>query len=84
MATAKEEAKTKTVASDGMELVKAFYPDIPGTHYSGDIQVGINGKMFLVKRGEEVEIPRCVKEVIDWSMSEDQKTEKKLAELEGR
>lgn len=82
MATAK--AETKTEASDGMELVKAFYQDIPGTHYSGDIQVGINGKMYLVKRGEDVEIPRCVKEVIDWSMSEDQKTEKKLKELEGR
>lgn len=82
MATAK--AETKTEASDGMELVKAFYPDIPGTHYSGDIQVGINGEMFLVKRGEDVEIPRCVKEVIDWSMSEDIKTEKKLKELESR
>lgn len=85
MATTKKvetPTETKTTVDDSMELVDAFYQDVPGTHFSGDIQVGLNGKMFLVKRGENVKIPRAVKEIIDYSMSEDNKTAKKLAELE--
>ena len=77
-----EEVKATKSNDNSMELVDAFYPDVPGTHYSGDIQVGLNGTMFLVKRGENVKIPRAVKEIIDYSMSEDQKTAKKMADLE--
>lgn len=83
MAETKTETK-KEVKDKSMELVKAFYQDVPGTHFSGDIQVGLNGKMYLIKRGEEVMIPKAVKEIIDWSMSEDNKTAKKLAELEAK
>ena len=82
MAAAKTKPETVEEVTKGEELVDAFYPDVPGTHYSGDIQVGINGAMFLVKRGENVKIPKNVKEVIDYSIAEDQKIAKKLQELE--
>lgn len=29
-----------------------------------DVFVGVNGKTFLIKRGEEVEVPECVYEIL--------------------
>ena len=55
----------------GMELVDAFYPDMPGTDYHGDITVGLNGVMYKIKRGVAVKLPLAVKEIIDRSIAED-------------
>ena len=77
-----EKKTTEAAEQETEEMVEAFYPNVPGTHFSGDFNVGINGVMYTVKRGEKVMIPKAVKEVIDYSISEDEKTAKRLAELE--
>lgn len=83
MANVKKDAEAAAEAKNGSEkLVKAFYPEYAGTRDSGDIQVGINGVNYLVKRGVEVMIPEDVKEVIDYSVKEDQKIARMLEELE--
>lgn len=33
-------------------------------HGTGELFVGVNQREFLIKRGEEVEVPECVAEVI--------------------
>jgi hypothetical protein len=71
----------KAAANDpGMQKVKAFYPNVPDTKYSGDITVGLNGVMYKVQRGKDVEIPLAVKEIIDNSYAEDQAVAERLAE----
>lgn len=30
-----------------------------------DVFVGVNGKTYLIKRGEEVSVPRCVAKVLE-------------------
>lgn len=32
--------------------------------YDDDVQVIVNGKVFLIKRGEEVEVPEYVAEIL--------------------
>lgn len=44
------------------EFVTVYLPFIEGEE--DEITVGVNGKMWKVKRGEEVEVPRCVAVVI--------------------
>lgn len=44
------------------ESVTVYLPFIEGEE--DEITVGVNGKMWKVKRGEEVEVPRCVAVVI--------------------
>ena len=42
--------------------------------YKDDIFVGVNGRGYLIKRGEDVMIPRNVREVIYQSMEQDTAT----------
>ena len=49
--------------------------------YSADIPVGLNGTMYLIKRGEEVMIPRAVRQIIYRSMDQDQKTAEMIEQL---
>lgn len=42
--------------------------------YADDIIVGVNGKFWQIKRGEDVMIPRNVREVIYQSMEQDAAT----------
>jgi len=76
--------KPETEGTNDEEMVEVFYPEVPGTHYSGDIFASVNGENILVKRGEKVKIPKRFKEVIDYADSEDQKIAKRLAELEAK
>lgn len=76
MATKKKEAEPKEVKAEEVspepkdekayweELVpyKAIYD---GDKYKDDIYVGVNGKSWLIKRGEEVMIPRNVLAAIE-------------------
>lgn len=73
MATTKaDKTEIKATPNDpGMELVEAFYADIPGTEYSGDITVGLNGVMYKIQRGVKVKIPVAIKEIIDNSYAMD-------------
>lgn len=42
--------------------------------YKDDIIVGLNGKVYVIKRGVEVMIPRNVREIILQSMAQDEHT----------
>lgn len=42
--------------------------------YKDDVFVAVNGRRFQIKRGETVMVPRCVAEVLDQSMAQDQET----------
>lgn len=45
------------------DKVKIKLPRIPGQNE--DVQVIVNGKAYLIQRGEEVEVPIAVKEILD-------------------
>ena len=64
MATKKEDVTE--VKTDTEEKVTVTFPFIPGNgKYSRDIVVGVNGVTWQIKRGEEVTIPKYVKEIVD-------------------
>ena len=42
--------------------------------YKDDMVVGLNGRMFQIKRGVEVEVPWAVAEIIRESLEQDQAT----------
>lgn len=42
--------------------------------YKDDIIVGLNGRVYVIKRGVEVMIPRNVREIILQSMEQDERT----------
>lgn len=50
------------MATKKKETVTVYLPFIEGEE--DEITVGVNGKMWKVKRGEEVEVPKCVAVVI--------------------
>lgn len=45
------------------DTVKITLPLLPGADDEVDAYVNVNGTAWKVKRGEEVEVPRCVAEV---------------------
>lgn len=53
--------------------------------YKDDVIVGLNGKMYQIKRGMDVEVPEAVAEIIENSRKQDQQTadmiEQKQAEF---
>ena len=51
-----------------------FYAFKDNDKYKDDIVVGVNGKLFQIKRGVNVRIPRYVRNVIVQSMEQDAKT----------
>ena len=51
----------KTAAKEDLVPVKLFRDD---SRYTDDVFVGVNGKTWIIKRGVEVMVPRCVKEVL--------------------
>ena len=62
-------------------VVNLFYD---GEKYKEPVFVGINGMTFLVKRGEPVEVPVEVAEVLQHSMEQDKKTAQMIRELSGK
>ncbi|MBQ7873760.1 MAG: hypothetical protein IJ306_01165 [Oscillospiraceae bacterium] len=58
-----EENKQGAVVDDGMVTIK-----LPLTRTEkDDVYVALNGKTFLIKRGEEVRVPRGVAEILQHS-----------------
>ena len=54
------EVKKETVAKEKTVKIK-----LPLTRTEkNDVFVGVNGRTWLIKRGEEVEVPECVAEVL--------------------
>lgn len=59
-------AETKTTkATEEVTKEKKVKIRLPLTRTEkNDVLVGVNGKTWLIKRGEEVEVPECVAEVL--------------------
>lgn len=62
------------------DLVDYKAPYVRGGDNS-DIFVGVNGHNYLIKRGVSVQIPRCVKEVLDNSEKQDIATAELIDQL---
>ena len=53
-----------------------------GGKYKDDVKVGLNGKLYVIKRGEVVMVPKEVKEILDHSEFQDIETAKMIDGLE--
>lgn len=53
-----------------------------GERYKDDVFVGVNGKGYLIKRGEDVMVPRFVAEIINQSLDEDANAASKSERLQ--
>ena len=50
--------------------------------YKDDVTVAVNGKLYVIKRGVDVEVPESVKEVLDNSQKQDLFAEKRMEEFQ--
>lgn len=64
-------AETTKKPETGEKMVRVMLPII--NERDMEQYVGINGRSWLIRRGEEVEVPECVAEVL--KLSENQKRE---------
>lgn len=60
---------------------KKIYLFYDGERYKDPLFVGINGMTWLVRRGEEVEVPVEVAEVIEHQLEQDKKTAQMMRDL---
>lgn len=63
----------KAMAEAKKDLVKITLPVLPGADDDDEAFVGVNGVRWQIRRGEEVEVPRCVAEA--FQNADKQKTE---------
>lgn len=59
-----------------------FYEPIYDSNHKDDVIIGVNGKVWRIKRGEHVKIPRYVKEVWDNSKAQDLERYRLIEEYE--
>lgn len=59
--------------------IKLTLPLIPGV-LDDDVQVILNGKVYIIKRGNEVEVPVAVKEILDNQTAQARKVAKIIDE----
>lgn len=52
--------------------------------YNDDLVVGINGYFYVIKRGEDVQVPKSVYEAVMNSMKQDEIAAMKLAEMSNK
>ena len=57
-------ADTTKKATDNAKRVQVRLPRLPGHNAKQQEFFSVNGKNYLIKRGETVEVPECVAEVI--------------------
>ena len=66
----------KTNKPEEKVKVKLFYD---GYNYTDDVTVIVNGKTYLIQRGVEVEVPKCVKDVLDDAARQERAAQKYIA-----
>ena len=71
-----EETATTKKEDDGMVEIELFKDN---GKYKEDLFVGVNGKFWLVKRGEKVKVPAEVAEVIENSFIQQKLTNQLIA-----
>lgn len=52
--------------------------------YADDVQVGVNGKIYTVKRGMPVMVPRAVAEILDHQKRQDKRTSDMIKRYENQ
>lgn len=65
--TTEEQVTVETPASKKSKTVKVIFDEVDGTE-SNDLLIGLNGKLFQIKRGVEVTIPRDLLNVVNESV----------------
>ena len=81
-AQAESEAEAKLIEEQqkrGMELVEYFIPYTEGE--PEEVTVGFNGKLYKIKKGEDVKIPRFIYEILVNSGKQRMAAHKKQEEL---
>lgn len=73
MAAKKDETVKAAEPEKKMYEIRLFKD---GNKYKDDVFVGVNGKGYMIKRGERVMVPEEVKEVLENSMEQDEFTAK--------
>lgn len=74
-----ETTESCTGATDDMVWIEIFKDT---DRYKDDVVVSLNGKLYVIKRGVRVKVPKAVKEILDHSREQDQQTALLQEELE--
>lgn len=48
-----------------------------------DLYVSVNGRSWLLRRGEPITVPNCVAEVVERSLAQDKRTLAKIHKMQG-
>lgn len=75
--------------TEEQKKLKAYYDELvtinlfmDNDKYKDDVIVAVNGKVWQIKRGEDVKVPRHIAEVINNSMKQDRATALEIRKLE--
>lgn len=80
-ATEAEEKKIVPYSEeDRVEIGPLFYDK---DKYSAPVKVGVNGKMYLIPRGQKVKVPRVVAEILEQSDYQNQMAGAYIRSIEG-
>ncbi|MBE6789199.1 MAG: hypothetical protein E7539_05980 [Ruminococcaceae bacterium] len=60
--------------------IKLFYD---GQRYTDDVTVIVNGEVFIIKRGVEVEVPDYVKSALDNAAAQERAAQKYIEFMQG-
>nr|WP_243122043.1 hypothetical protein [Clostridium sp. Marseille-P7770] len=74
-----ETTESCTGATDDMVEIEIFKDS---DRYKDDVVVALNGKVYVIKRGVRVRVPRAIKEILDHSREQDQQTALMTEEME--
>ena len=66
----------KTKNQENKVKIKLFYD---GYNYTDDVTVVVNGRTYIIQRGVEVEVPKCVKDVLDDAARQERAAQKYIA-----
>lgn len=78
------EKKIEPEVDPGLEYVPYKLQRDPRRKGERGIYVGVNQMRVFVPYGQEVQIPRCIAEVIDHSIAQDEATANKIMDLESK
>ncbi len=73
-----EEVKLDNTEAEERVKIKLFKDN---KEYKDDLVVGLNGKLYQIKRGIEVSVPKAVAEIIENSIQQDEKTAEMIESL---
>lgn len=80
-----------TAETEEARKLKAYYEEkvtvnlfLDNDKYKDDVMVNVNGKLWQIQRGVDVQVPRYVAEVLENSMKQDRATALRIRELESK